>query len=126
MVSTILENIIPVLFTVLTPVLLVIVHGLLRKVAKKWDLQVALVYEDKIDDMILKGVKAAQQKSINAVKSGKEKTSGEEKLDMVMKFVNAQLAAHKLPEKASSELAMLVEAKIFDEKTKTTPTLVAE
>ena len=31
-----------------------------------------------------------------------------------MKFVNAQLNAMKLPEKATSELSMLIESKLFD------------
>lgn len=114
--QTVLENLIPLVVTVLTPVLLVLVHYALRMLAKKLNMEHALIYEDKVDELILKGIKAAEQKSLSAVKKGGEKTEGEKKLDAVLKFVNAQLTALKLDEKAATELAMLIEAKLYDEK----------
>jgi hypothetical protein len=93
---------------------MLLVNKGLNMLAKKWNLQSALVYEDKVDELILKGIKAAEQKSLAALKKGGEKTPGEKKLDDAMKFVNAQLRALKLDEKAANELAMLVESKLFD------------
>lgn len=112
--QTALENLIPLVFAILTPVVLLLVNKGLQLAAKKWDLQSALMHSDKVDELILKGIKAVEQKSLAAVKKGGEKTPGQQKLDDAMKFVNAQLAAMKLPEKASNELAMLIESKLFD------------
>ena len=114
--KVILENLIPLVFSVATPVILVLVHLALSKLAKKWHLEQALTYEDKVDDLILKGIKAAEKKSLNAVKASGDPTPGEKKLDDVMKFVNAQLKALKLDEKASTELVNLIESKLYDKE----------
>jgi hypothetical protein len=112
--QTVAENLIPLAVTVLTPVLMLLVNKGLNMMAKKWNLTAVLVYEDKVDALVLKGIKAAEHKSLAAIKKGGDKTPGEKKLDDTMKFVNAQLKALKLDEKAAKELAMLVEAKLFD------------
>lgn len=114
--QTVLENLIPLMVTVLTPVLLFLVHRGLAMIAKKWDLAQVFAYEDKVDELILKGIKAAEKKSMAAVKRGNDKTEGAKKLDDVLKFVNGQLKALKLDEKAAEGLVDLVESKLFDEK----------
>lgn len=108
------ENMIPVIFMIITPVITLFVSMLLRKLAKKWHMEDALKYDEKVDELVLKGIKAVEQKSLAAVKKGGEMTPGEKKLDEALKFVNAQLTAMKLPQKASDELKMLIEAKLFD------------
>jgi phosphate/sulfate permease len=108
------ENMIPIVFMIITPVVSLFVAMLLRKLAKKWHLESALQYEDKVDELVIKGIKAVEQKSLSAVKKGGDMTPGEKKLDEAMKFVNAQLMAMKLPQKAADELKMLIESKIFD------------
>jgi hypothetical protein len=112
--SVILENLIPLVFAVITPVLLLFVNKGIRMIARKWDLEEALVHQDKIDELVLKGIKAAEKKSMNAVKKGGERTPGEQKLDSVLKFVNSQLKAMGIEEKAAHELEVLIEAKLFD------------
>lgn len=102
------------IFMIITPVVVLMVSMLLRKLAKKWDMESVLQYEQKVDELVLKGIKAVEKMSISAVKKGGELTPGEKKLDEAMKFVNAQLVALKLPEKAAEELKMLIEAKLFD------------
>lgn len=121
----VLANLIPTMFVILTPVALVIVNGLVKKLASKWHMEAALAYDDKIDELVLKGIKAAEQKSLTAVAKGGDMTPGQQKLDQAMKFVNSQLVAMNLPQKASDELSMLVEAHIFDgAKAQTTATNV--
>ena len=112
--KVVLENLIPLLFTLATPIVLMLVNRSLKALAKKWDLEDALKYDDKVDELVLKGIKAVEQKSLAAVKKGADRTAGEEKLDQAMKFVNAQLQAMNLPEKGGDELAMLIESKLFD------------
>lgn len=114
--TIILENLIPLVVAVLTPVFLVLVRGLMVAAAKKWHLDGALKYEAKVEALVLKGIKAAEKKSMTAVKRGDkdDKTHGEEKLAMVLEFVNSTLKANGLPEKGGKELAMLIEAKLFD------------
>lgn len=112
--QTVVENMIPVVFMIITPVATLFVSLLLRKLAKKWHLEGALQYDQKVDELVIKGIKAVEQKSLAAVRKGRDMTPGEKKLDEAMKFVNAQLVAIKLPEKATSELSMLIESKLFD------------
>ncbi len=116
--TIILENLIPLVVAVLTPVLLVLARGLMQAAAKKWHLESVLKYEAKVEALVLKGIKAAEKKSMTAVKRGDSdsKTPGEEKLAMVLEFVNSTLKANGLPEKGGEELAMLIEAKLFDDR----------
>jgi len=101
---------------VLTPVVLVLVRGLLKSIAERWHLDGVLKYEAKVEELVVKGIRAAEKKSMAAIKKGgaDQKTPGEEKLSMTLEFVNNTLRANNLPEKAGKELAMLVEAKLFD------------
>jgi len=112
--QTVLENLIPLVFAIFTPVILLLVNKAMQAAATKWHLESALKYDDKVDELILKGIKAVEQKSLKAVKKDADKTAGEAKLADAMQFVNAQLNAMKLPEKASRELEMLIESKLFD------------
>jgi len=111
--QTVLENLIPTIFIIITPPLALFVGKLFHKLAVKWHMESALAYEDKVDDLVIKGIQAVEQKSLAAAKKGGEPTPNEKKLDDAMKFVNAQLAALKLPEKAANELSMLVESHLF-------------
>ena len=112
--QTVLENLIPLVFAVITPVILLLVNKAMQAAAKKWHLESALKYDDKVDELVLKGIKAVEQKSLSALRKDAEKTEGQKKLADAMQFVNAQLNAMKLPEKASKELEMLIESKLFD------------
>jgi hypothetical protein len=112
--QTVLENLIPLVFAIFTPVILLLVNRALQAMAKRWHLESVLQYEDKVDELILKGIKAVEQKSLKALKKDADKTAGEAKLADAMQFVNAQLNHMKLPEKASKELEMLIESKLFD------------
>jgi hypothetical protein len=112
--QTVLENLIPLVFAIFTPVILLLVNKALQAMAKRWHLEGVLQYEDKVDELVLKGIKAVEQKSLSALKGDGDKTAGQAKLDEAMKFVNAQLVHMNLPEKASTELSMLIESKLFD------------
>ena len=116
----ILENLIPLLFVAATPIVLMLVRGLIRAAAKKWHLESVLKYEDKVVSLVLTGIKAAEKKSMSAMKKarerdkGKAKTPGEEKLAATLEFVNNTLKANNLPEKGGKELAVLIESALFD------------
>lgn len=112
--ETFSNNLIPIIFVVITSIVVVLVKSSLDKLAAKWQIENALQYDNKIDELVIKGIKAMEQKSLAAKAKGGEVTPGDQKLDQAMKFVNAQLADMKLPQKATNELSMLVEAKIFD------------
>lgn len=112
--QTVLENLIPLVFAIISPAILLLVNKAMQAAAKKWHLESALKYDDKVDELVLKGIKAVEQKSLAALKKDEDKTEGQKKLDEAMKFVNAQLNAMKLPEKATKELEMLIESKLFD------------
>jgi hypothetical protein len=115
MMTIVLENLVPLLFLVLTPVVLVLVRGVLRAIAKKWHLESVLQYEEKVEELVLTGIQAAEKKSMTAIKKGGSdaKTPGEEKLAMVLDYVNTTLRANGLPEKGGQQLATIVESKLF-------------
>jgi len=110
----VLENLIPILFAIVTPLLVVLGRDLLAAIAKKYKLQVALEYEDKVESWVQMGINAAEKASLNALKSGNKPTPGEEKLKSVVEFVNAQLMAHSLPQKGGEAIAKLVDAKLME------------
>lgn len=111
--NIVLEQFLPVFFMIVTPPLTVFVGLMFKKIASKWHLEGALQYEDTVNELVIKGIKAAEQKSIAAVKKGGQKTAGEQKVEDALKFVRAQLVAMKLPDKAASELVTLIEAHVF-------------
>jgi hypothetical protein len=111
--QVVLEQFLPVFFMIITPPATIFVGLLFRKLAKKWHLEAALTYEDKVDELVIKGIQAAEQKSLAAVRKGGEKTPNEKKLEEALKFVNSQLSSLKLPQKASDQLSYLIEAHLF-------------
>lgn len=108
----ILENLIPILFAIATPVLLVMARHLIEGLAKKLHLENVLVYDHKVEDLVTKGILAAEKASQNAVKAGGEPTPGEQKLKSVIDFVNGELAQHDLVGKGGDALAKLVDAQL--------------
>lgn len=110
----VIENLIPMIFMIITPVFATFVSLAMARLMKKWNLDSAVKYDDKVNELVIRAIKGVEQKSMSAVKRGGDMTPGEKKLDEAMKFVNAQLQAMKLPQKASDELSMLVESKLFD------------
>jgi hypothetical protein len=111
--NVVIEQFLPVFFMIITPPLTVFVGLLFRKLAKKWNLETAMQYDSKVDELVIKGIQAAEQKSIAAVRKGGEKTPNEKKLEEALKFVNSQLTSLKLPQKASDQLSYLIEAHLF-------------
>ena len=111
--QVVVEQFLPVFFMIVTPPATVFVGLLFKRLAKKWHLEAALVYEDKVDELVIKGIKAAEQKSLAAVKKGGEKTPNEKKLEEALQFVNSQLASLKLPQKAADQLSNLIEAHLY-------------
>jgi hypothetical protein len=122
MLKMILENLIPIVFTIATPVVLVLARDLFTALAKKFHLDAAMAYEDKVQDLVTKGILAAEKASQNAVKAGKPKTPSEQKLKSVIDFVNTELAQHNLEQKAGDSLSKLVDATLS--KLVTPPTAV--
>lgn len=110
----ILENLIPLVFAVITPVILLLVHRLVAKLAAKWHIENIEKYDAKLDELVIKGIKAVEKVSLSKVKAGKEKTPSEQKLQEVIDWVNVKLKEQGLPEKAGKELAVLIESKLFD------------
>jgi hypothetical protein len=113
MFQTIMTAVIPVLAVVIVGFVLNIIRFLSSRLAAKYHLQWMLSYESKVEELVTTGIKAVENVSLNAVKLGRDPTPGEQKLKDVLEFVTNTLAANKLPEKAGTELAILVESKLF-------------
>lgn len=111
--QVILSNLIPIVFAFATPMVLILARELFKALAKKFHLDAALAYEDKVEQWISMGMDAAEKKSLNAIKAGQPKTPGEQKLADVIKFVNDQLVQHDLPQKAADAVGKIVDAKLM-------------
>ena len=61
--NVLLQNLIPILVTIVTPVLLVLARGLLQKLAAKLHFEGLMAYKDSVDEFVLKGIQAAEQKA---------------------------------------------------------------
>ena len=109
----ILENLIPLVFAIIAPVVMVLVRHLVMALAKKFQIESAMTYENKIEDWVQMGIDAAEKASLNVVKTGGAKTPGQEKLQFVIDFVTAQINQHKLPQKAAKEIAKIVDARLM-------------
>jgi hypothetical protein len=109
----VLKNLIPIVFVIATPVVLVMVRGLVTLVAKKLHMEWLLNYEGQVEHWVEMGIEAIEKKSLNAVKSGGMATPNEVKMQAVIDFVTSQLNQHNLPVKAADALANLVEHKLF-------------
>lgn len=116
MLDVVIENVLPLLVIVCTPILLMMARGLMKKMAEKLHLEGMLVYQDKIDDLVTKGIQAAEQKALNAVKDDGTRTTGAQKLDSVLEFVTKEMNDLGLPEKAADQLKTIVESKVFEMK----------
>ena len=111
---TIITNIILFMFAIITPAAAFIGNGVVKRISSRWRMDSALKYDNKIDELILKGIKAVEQKSMVLAANGQDVIPGSKKLDQAVKFVNSQLVDMKLPQKSENELSMLVDAHLFD------------
>lgn len=110
--AAILENVLPVLFLIFTPLLGVLGSWLLLKLKQKTGLSISAEQEKMLDGAIEKGVGFAEQWALNKSKVPADAPDGAQKLDKALEFISDFTKKQGLQDKAKDELVKLIEARL--------------
>ena len=112
--SLLLENLVPVVFAAATPLILAFSSKVIKALAKRWDMEQLREYDDKVQDLVLIGIRAMEKLALNRVKAELPKIPGEEKLGSVVEFVSNQLVLNGLPRMGADALKMMIESSLLE------------
>lgn len=112
--ESLLNVLLPLLVSVLLPVLSYFAARALQTFRQKTGILVSAEVEFALDKAIKDGVMAAEQWALALVKQGGEKPSGLRKLDEALDFIDAEVKRLQLPELARDVLIAKVEAEVFN------------
>jgi hypothetical protein len=104
------ENLLPVVFTILTPILLLLVKRLVSYLEKKWDFQITQSQEYDLMDLISRAIAYAEEKAMAALKTGDDIPDGAKKLEIALEFAMSEIKRMKLDEMAKEKLTQLIES----------------
>ncbi len=108
------ENILPVLFTILTPILILLVKRLVVYLEKKWSFKMTIEQQKKLNDLIEDSVAFAEEKAKQAMRTDPAGLpDGAKKLDTALGFAMEQIERLGLDKMAEEALAKLIESKLF-------------
>ncbi len=107
----VLENILPVLFTILVPIMVVLGRWFIRYLEKKLDFDMAQETEAQLMGYIRQGISYAEEKALAAVEvDPQDMTPGQAKLNNALGYVREQVERQGWDELAGEKLARLIEA----------------
>lgn len=109
-VKVIGENLLPVVFTILTPILVLLARRLIAYLEKKWNFQMEESQELKLLDLISRAIAYAEEKAMAALKAGEDLPSGAQKLDSALEFAMEEIKRMGLDDMAKDKLTKLIEA----------------
>jgi hypothetical protein len=101
-----------------TAILGVLGTWLVRKLTKKWDVEKQDAMVNLTNNLIASGVAFAEEQGRKALRSGKPRTKGADKLGMATDYIQRQLDSSGLPGIAEEELVKLIEARLQQERSK--------
>ena len=113
--DTIAQNLITLLFSILTPIILVYVHKIVIALVNKWKLGNAESYEAQVDNLVKLAIDAVEKKAISLAKD-EIKMAGPEKLGAAVDWVLNELAHKQMAQPPKEQLAMRVEAALYRSK----------
>ncbi len=111
-VAAIIENVLPVVIVIFTPVLLALASWLLLVLKKKTGLAISAEQQKALDGAIEKGIGFAEQWALNKAKVPADAPDGAQKLDKALELISELTKKAGLQEKAKDELTKLVEARL--------------
>lgn len=114
-IKIILENLLLVVVTVMSPFIMWFVHRGLAYLEKRYGLKVEETTRENTYRLIYQGVCYADEQAKKALKV-KKPTKSQKKLDMAMEFIVAEMKRNKLPEIAEDQLKKIVEAGLFSDR----------
>lgn len=111
-VAAIIENVLPVLLTILTPILLALASWVLLKIKQKTGLAISAEQEKMLDGAIEKGIGFAEQWALNKAKVPADAPDSAQKLDKALEFIAEFTKKQGMQGKAKEELTKLIEARL--------------
>jgi len=116
--KVVMENILPVLFTILTPILILLVKRLIVYLEKKWDFKMTAEQQTKLDDLLEDAIAFAEEKAMQAVRTDPATIpDGAKKLDLAFGFAVEQIERLGLDKMAEEALRKLIESRLFQMRT---------
>lgn len=112
--NTLLEHLVPVVVSIVLPILGYFVSRAVATFRAKTGLQVSQTSEQLLTDVITNAVLAAEQWALAKVKAGEAKPSGAEKLDQALDFVDAEVERLGLVDLATDVLKAKIESVVFE------------
>ena len=108
----ILENLLPLVVAILTPIIMVLVRKIINKMEEKWNFQMDQDKKQRVEELVAMAIGFAEEKARAALKVG-GMTEGQKKLDNAMKFLTGEIKRFGLDAMAAEQLTELIEAKLF-------------
>jgi hypothetical protein len=108
---TILDNLIPIVFAILTPILALLARALIRWLQEKLDFEVDIEKENKLLELVMDGIAYAEEQSKKAIKEDKKLPSGD-KLRLAIEYVSDRIEELGLPKLAGDKLAKMIESRL--------------
>lgn len=104
-----LEHIVPILITVISGILLKLIHSAVKKHGAKLDVETQARAEALLSDLVQQGVTYAEQYAKNEAKR-QNAVGGSAKLNKAMEYVAQEIERNKLPELAEHVIVNKIEA----------------
>lgn len=104
-----LEHIVPILITLISGILLKLIHGAVKKYGAKLDVETQARAEALLSDLVQQGVTYAEQYAKNEARR-QNAVGGSAKLNKAMEYVAREIERNKLPELAESALVDKIES----------------
>lgn len=109
--QVLLAELLKLFLVIFVPVLSTLIVSLL----KRWKINVEF---EQVNSIATKAAGWAEQKALAALKEGKEKTAGADKMKLALDFANGLANQYKLSAKATEKLQDLIESALGQEKVK--------
>jgi hypothetical protein len=109
--QVLLAELLKLFLVIFVPVLSTLIVSLLRR----WKINVEF---EQVNSIAVKATGWAEQKALSALKEGKEKTGGADKMKLALDFGNGLANQYKLSAKATEKLQDLIESALGQEKVK--------
>lgn len=114
MLETVLENIIPIVVSLVLPAITVIANRLVNALAERYDIDIGKEYEERIDNLVRRAIKAVEKRAMAALNRGDEVPSSAEKLEQAIQYVSSELEDLGLKDFARDRIANRIESALFD------------
>jgi len=115
----VVENILPILIAIITPILVVLGRWFIKYLERKLDFDMSLEVEAQLLEYVQQGVAYAEEKAMAALKvDPAAMTPGQAKLDKAMDYVREQIQRQGWDEIAGEKLARMIEAALNQARAK--------